>query len=163
MSNSDTPIWYFGYGSNMSRAIFVERRAMRPLAIRTGRLDGHRLCFDLPVGPGERGVANVVADEGGHVWGVLYLLTPADLDRLDRTEGVAFGAYERVAVTIVAADGTSVTAFTYRSRHGRPGRKPSPRYIGLLLDGAREQALPAAYVAWLRGLDRARDEREDAA
>src|SRR5262249_34573040 len=56
------PLWYFAYGSNLCRATFIERRRMSPLEIRRARLDGYRLTFDLPVGPGERGVANLVAD-----------------------------------------------------------------------------------------------------
>src|SRR5438445_11642886 len=52
-------VWYFGYGSNMSRSIFCERRGMRPLATRWGWLEGYRLCFDLPIGPGVRAVANL--------------------------------------------------------------------------------------------------------
>jgi cation transport regulator ChaC len=73
--------WYFAYGSNMQRATFVERRGMRPLAIRRAHLDDHRLCFDLPIGPGERGVANLQPEPGARTWGVAYLLT-ADACRL---------------------------------------------------------------------------------
>jgi hypothetical protein len=62
-------LWYFGYGSNMCRAIFVEQRGMRPLETTWGWLDGHRLCFNLPVGPGERGVANLVAEPGARTCG----------------------------------------------------------------------------------------------
>ena len=40
-----------------------------------------------------------------------------------------------------------------------PGRKPSRRYMGLLLSGARHYGLPDDYVAWLRNLDLAVDER----
>jgi cation transport regulator ChaC len=156
----DAPIWYFGYGSNMCRATFLGRRGMRPLETRTGRLDGYRLCFDLPVGPGERGVANVVADTGAHTWGVLYLLEPGELDRLDRTEGVHRGFYERLPISVICTGDTCVAAVTYRSPHGRAGRKPSARYLGLLLDGAREQALPDTWVDLLRAFELAVDERE---
>lgn len=57
-------LWYFAYGSNMHRAIFCERRGMCPLVTRRAWLENHRLCFDLPVGPGERGVANLEAAAG---------------------------------------------------------------------------------------------------
>jgi cation transport regulator ChaC len=159
MPNRDEPLWYFGYGSNMCRAIFLGRRAMQPLATCCGRLDGHRLAFDLAIGDGERGVANLVVDANAHTWGVLYQLPPAELDRLDRTEGVPHGVYDRVPVTVVVTDEATIAAVTYRSRHRRPGRKPSPRYMGLLLDGAREQALPDDYVRFLRAFPLAIDER----
>jgi len=53
------PIWYFGYGSNMNRAIFEERRRMQPLETRLGWLDDYRLRFNIPIGSGERAVANL--------------------------------------------------------------------------------------------------------
>ena len=156
---ADDALWYFAYGSNMNPATFLERRGMRPLATRCGWLPGYRLRFDLPIGPGERACANVTPDPATRVAGVLYRLTPADADRLDLTEGVPRGVYRRIAVDVLADDGDAVAAFTYQSSMGRPGRKPSARYLGLLLDGARMHGLPAEYVAWLEGFDLAFDER----
>jgi len=156
---SSDAVWYFAYGSNLCPAIFIERRGMRPLAARCARLDGHRLCFGLPVGPGERGVANVELDAADHVWGVAYLLRLEDFERLDRTEGVHRGFYTREAVTVTTEEGESIAAFTYRSASSTAGRKPSARYLGLLLEGARSHGLPADYVARLEALELAVDER----
>lgn len=154
------PLWYFGYGSNMSATTFLERRRMHPLATGTGRLLDYRLVFNLPIGPGERGVANVEPRAGACTWGVLYLLTAAECHRLDRTEGVHHGLYERLSVTIlVDGDTQRVPAFTYRSSRTREGRKPSARYLGLLIDGAVKHALPASYVRLLRSFELAFDER----
>ena len=156
---ADDTLWYFAYGSNMSAGTFVERRGIRPLETRWGWVTGYRLCFDLPIGPGERGCANIAPAEGVRVAGVLYRITPADAEHLDRTEGVPQGVYHRVAVDVLVEDVGPVSAFTYRSGRGRAGRKPSARYLGLLLDGARARGLPAAYVAWLEAFDLALDER----
>jgi gamma-glutamylcyclotransferase (GGCT)/AIG2-like uncharacterized protein YtfP len=152
--------WYFAYASNLNRAIFAERRGMRPLASRRARLDNYRLSFNLPIGPGERGVANVEPEAGAHVWGVVYLLGCEDCDRLDRSEGVHVGVYRRMAVDVMVDDEAVIAAFTYRSSWTTEGRKPSARYLGLILEGAREHALPPEYVRFLEGLERARDERE---
>jgi cation transport regulator ChaC len=156
---ANSALWYFAYGSNMSSAIFLERRGMHPLVTRRARLDGFSLCFSLPVGDGERGVANVQMAPGAHVWGVAYLVAACECDHLDRTEGVPAGFYERIPVTPCLDDGTRLEAFTYRSTRAVDGRKPSARYIGLLLDGARRHGLPAEYVQALAALDLARDER----
>ncbi len=156
-------LWYFAYGSNLNDAIFRERRGMQVHAAVRGRLDGFALRFDLPVGPGERGVANVAPADGAHVWGALYLLTVDDCDKLDRTEGVHFGAYQRLVVDVVRDDGTTCSAFTYRSTAAREARKPSARYLGLIVAGARQRGLPEEYVRWLESLDLAVDEREAAA
>lgn len=154
--------WYFAYGSNMQHATFVERRGMRPTAVRRACLDGHRLCFDLPVGPGERGVANLAADPAARTWGVIYRLAPAACDFLDRTEGVDRGYYRRIAVEVTTDDGARVVAFAYQGEARDPRRKPSARYLGLLLAGARELDLPAEYVDWLAAFPLAIDERATA-
>lgn len=151
--------WYFAYGSNMCRATFIERRGMRPLAARRAYLDGHRLCFDLPIGPGERGVANLRADPDARTWGVIYLLSTAACDVLDRTEGAGRGFYRRLPVEVVVGDGERVAAFAYRGDGRDPRRKPSARYLGLLLAGAHEQALPVEYADWLASFPHAVDER----
>ena len=153
-------LWYFAYGSNLDPAIFLERRRLAPLASRCARLDGFALSFDLPVGPGERGVANLVSAVAARTWGVAYHLTHDDALRLDRSEGVDRGYYVRLAVTVVGHPGDEpIAAFTYRSRHGVAGRKPSARYLGLLLAGARHHGLPADWIAHLEALELALDER----
>lgn len=162
LAPDDDGCWYFAYGSNMQRGTFVERRGMRPLATRRAYLDHHRLCFDLPIGPGERGVANLVVEAGARTWGVIYRLSPAACDFLDRTEGVDRGFYRRLSIDVGIDDGTRVTAFAYLGERRDARRKPSARYLGLLLDGARELALPDDYVAWLAAFPLAVDERQSA-
>jgi len=151
-------LWYFAYGSNMSGAILRERRGLAPLACRPATLADYRLVFTLPIGPGERGVANVEPAPGESICGVLYLLSAEDSERLDRTEGVP-RFYQRHAVEVVASDGERVPAYTYWSEFRADGRKPSARYLGLLLDGCREHCLPAEWVAYLEALPLAVDER----
>jgi len=156
----DPTLWYFAYGSNLDPGTFLGRRRMQPLATAIGVLHDFELRFDLPVGPGERGVANVAPRPGDHVWGALYHLTLADAERLDRTEGVDKGVYRRLVVEVITPDAACIGAFTYRSEISRPERRPSRRYLGLLLAGARELGLPREYVERLRTWPLAVDERE---
>jgi hypothetical protein len=151
--------WYFAYGSNMQRETFLGRRGMRPVKSVCARLDGWRLCFDLPVGAGERGVANVVVYADDHVCGVLHLITAAELERLERSEGVDRGWYRRVEVDVTTLDGERLRACTLTSGFAAQGRKPSARYLGLLLEGARQHGLPAEWIARLEAFERAIDER----
>lgn len=155
-----TSLWYFGYGSNVDRDTFLGRRRMRPLAARAAALDDWALHFDLPVGRGERGVANLRREPGARTWGVCWQITRAQAGHLDRTEGVPHGAYRRQAVQVETREGARLAAFTYCSERGVAGRKPSRRYLGLLLTGAREHGLPDEWIAYLRGLALAVDERD---
>jgi len=156
----DPRLWYFAYGSNLDRTIFIERRQMQPLDVRWGWLAGYRLCFNIPVGPGERGVANVEVAADARLCGALYLLTAPDCERLDNSEGVGVGLYRRVPVEVVTGNGERVGGFTYQSSAVTVGRKPSPRYMGLLLEGAHQHGLPAEWVAHLQAFPLAIDERE---
>ena len=91
--------WYLAYGSNMNRGIFESRRGMRPIQAQPALLENYRLRFNLPVGHGERGVANLESQAGARIWGVLYLITVEQSEHLDRTEG---GAYRRIPVSATA-------------------------------------------------------------
>ena len=153
----DDVVWYFAYGSNMCAATFLARRSMRPIEARCAYVDGYRLVFDIPVGPGERGVANLLATDEARTHGVAYLLTLDDALRLDRTEGVP-QLYARLPISMTTNGGV-VPGFTYRSPICVAGRKPSARYMGLLLDGARTHGLPMEYVAALEAMELAVDER----
>lgn len=155
---AEPPLWYFAYGSNLDPGTFLGRRGMRPRESRVAALPDHRLVFDLAIGPGERGVANLLPRAGEQVHGVAYQLTASAARRLDRTEGVP-RAYRRVEVTLETGDREMLAAFTYLSTHRRPERKPSRRYLGLILLGARHHGLPGAWIAHLRGLPLAVDER----
>jgi hypothetical protein len=152
-------LWYFAYGSNLDPDTFLGRRRMRPSAAHGAWLPGWELTFDLPVGPGERGVANLRPRAGAHVHGVAYALDSGQADHLDRSEGVDRGYYARTGVRLERDRGEPIEAFTYTSRHGVPGRKPSRRYLDLLLRGARHHGLPEAWILHLRGLELALDER----
>jgi cation transport regulator ChaC len=158
-SRNDGLLWYFAYGSNLDPQTFVGRRRMRPLATRAAVLPGWRLVFDLPVGRGERGVANLLAAADERAVGVAYQITVDQARHLDRSEGVP-RAYRREAVEVAALDGELLAAFTYVSPHRHRGRKPSRRYLGLLLRGARHHGLPDFHVEFLRSIEVAVDERQ---
>jgi cation transport regulator ChaC len=153
------PLWYFAYGSNLDPETFHGRRGMRPSEARPAFLDGWALVFDLPVGPGERGVANLRAQVGARTYGVAYAIDAAQATWLDRTEGVGQSYYVRTDVVLQDYRGEPVEAFTYASSRGVAGRKPSRRYLGLLLKGARHHGLPEDWILHLRALDIAVDER----
>jgi len=151
--------WYLAYGSNMNRSIFESRRGMRPIQAQPALLENYRLRFNLAIGLGERGVANLEFQAGARTWGVLYLISLEQSEHLDRTEGVPRGAYRRIPISAIVDGCEQIAAFTYQSEKISLGRKPSPRYIGLLIEGALQHGLPTTYLRYLRSFELAADER----
>ncbi len=135
----------------MHDSAFIERRRMRPLEWRAGRLKGYRLRFNLDGIPkGKAAPANITPDPGAEVWGVLYRITLREMLRLNSTEGVPGGAYVPTWLAVEDIDGRAVEAMTYVAVGNADDGRPSSRYIKLLRDGARAHGLPAA---WLRVLE----------
>jgi hypothetical protein len=156
---AEPTIHYLAYGSNLDPGTFLGRRRLHPLQSRVAQLAGYSLVFDLAVGSGERAVANVRKAPGDHLFGVVYELTLPEAEHLDRTEGVGRGGYRRIAVQVEVAGEGAQNAYTLESGRRRPGRKPSRRYMGLLLKGAAFHGLPSEWVARLRAFELAVDER----
>lgn len=138
-----TPLVYFAYGSNMSVA---RLRARIPAAapVGRGRLAGHALRFHKL---GDDGSAKLdaapSATPGDQVLGVLYHLSAADKAVLDPIEG---RGYEVIEVTIERDDGQAVRAFMYRAVRIDANARPFHWYVHHVLVGAREAALPQAYL-----------------
>jgi gliotoxin/aspirochlorine biosynthesis gamma-glutamylcyclotransferase len=151
--------WYFAYGSNLAPDTFCRRRRMQPQNAVCACLENFSLVFDLPVGPSNRGVANVVMQQGEEVWGVAYQISRAEGKRLDRSEGVHRGYYRRIGISVQVRGENPLQGFTYTSGRGRPNRLPSARYLGLLVTGARHHSLPEAWLARLQAWPLATDER----
>lgn len=139
---------YFAFGANTCRDVLVRRRRIEPIASEAAELRDHRLAF---VQPGLRWIepafASVLEAPGCTVHGVLHLLRPGDLERLDRYESRAHARLER---TVHAATRGPLRAWMYVARRPVFGRAPSRRYVELLVRGAREHGLPEA---WIRELE----------
>lgn len=136
---------YFAYGSNMSTTVMADR-CPRALPIGPARLDDHRLDFRLPSRRWGGFAADLVADEGAALWGVLWELASEDLSELDRFEA----SYDRY--TVLPVNGGPVAAMTYRVKSElveTAGGLPHPEYLAHLIAGAREHGLPAGYVEHL--------------
>jgi cation transport regulator ChaC len=144
-------VWYFAFGANMHDSAFRERRGMRPLEWRPGRIQGYRLRFNLERRPkGRAAPANIYLDPQTEVWGVLYKITRRDSLRLDASEGVPGRRYWPIWLEAEDIDGNPITAVTYIAEGKALDGRPSLRYLTLLREGARSHGLPDH---WLRLLD----------
>jgi gamma-glutamylcyclotransferase len=138
-------ILVFAYGSNM---LLARLRARTPSAWPLGcaRLPGHRLHWHK-VGRDGSGKCDIVASEdpGDAVHGVLYSIAHAEKPRLDAAEGLGQGYDERRLM--LAHAGGAVEAWAYVATHVDPALRPFTWYRALVLAGAVEHGLPAAYAA----------------
>jgi gamma-glutamylcyclotransferase len=140
---------YFAYGSNMSSAqLKAWGTAHRCLG--AAELRDHRLAFLRRSVRWRAGAADIVQAPGESVWGVLWEL-PFGARELDVKES-AGKAYRRRAVE-VHVDGSPVTAMAYEVIEKAPTElRPRREYVQLMVDGAREHGLPAAWLKRLHAL-----------
>lgn len=90
-------VWYFAFGANMHDSACRERRQMRPIEWRPGRIRGYRLRFNLEGRPkGKAAPAKISLDPKAEVCGLLYQITRKDLQWLDHTEGVPGHRYRHL-------------------------------------------------------------------
>ena len=147
-------VWYFAFGANMHDRAFQERRGMRPLEWRPGRIRGYRLRFNLDGRPrGRAAPANLGSDSSAEVWGVLYRITRADLVHLDSTEGVPGRRYRHHWAEAEDTSGRRMPAVTYIADGNETDGRPSSRYITLLREGARAHGLPEPYLRFLDAVE----------
>lgn len=139
-------VWYFAYGSNL----WIDQKERRTSAIRTGvdrpriaRLANYRFAFNKRGGKG-RVYANIMACPGEEVIGVVYRCKPSTLETMSEYEG----GYERMAVTVVIEDGSSVEAITYVAMEKNVGgdARPSDEYLTRIITGAAQHGLPQDYL-----------------
>lgn len=147
----------FAYGSNMCSGRFRAYRVHPEGAGRSAVLTGYRLLFNKESMDGS-GKANVEAQVGALVWGVLYSIPDADLAPLDDGEV----GYERLSLPVRTTDNVESQAWVYiASQPNNSGLRPYTWYKGFLVEGAREHALPPAYIATLENIDAVQDASTD--
>lgn len=136
---------YFSYGSNMSLRR-LQQRTPSAAVIEVAELIGHKLMFHKR---GRDGSAKCDAAETGcledRVIGVLYEIQDSEKATLDLMEGLGNG-YEEKAVVVKIPWGSVIEAQTYYATHIDASLKPYHWYKAHVLQGARENELPAPYV-----------------
>jgi gamma-glutamylcyclotransferase (GGCT)/AIG2-like uncharacterized protein YtfP len=151
-------LYYFAYGSNMC-AGRLRRRVPSAHPLFVTQLRGHVLRFHKRSTDGSaKADAEFTGNESDSVWGVVYEIDPAQKHDLDTAEGLGDG-YEEKLVQVRDCAGQVYSAFMYfASRsHINPSLKPYSWYVRFVLEGARQHALPAAYVAAIEAVPSVND------
>lgn len=141
---------HFAYGSNMSTARLEKR--IGPVRQRgIAKLEGHEIRFNKK-SDDLSGKTNIGASQGSVVWGVLYELTPPQLEKLAKIEK----GYAEQEVSVHVGDMQS-RARTFVAKKSTPGLRPTRDYLNHMIVGAREHQLPAEYIRMLESVEVADD------
>jgi len=139
--------YYFAYGSNMSTRYLYNVRGVLPARSEWGLIESHSVNF---LASSLGAFAYLTRAEGKRAYGVLHRVSQQDLEKIKASEG---DAYQWTTLPVQSSDGQVVPAQTLLRPSPGPAGKPSRRYLRLLLEGANEHHLPAAYLAELQGME----------
>ncbi len=143
---------YFAYGSNLD-PVQMKERCISAVKSYVAKLPDHVLDFPRRSEHRKGGVASVTTRVGSAVWGVVFAITPADLEKLDRHEGYRgagspeLNAYNRQKCIVHEAGDPSKprTVWTYVA-NPMGDYLPHRDYLALICRGARHWKLPEDYL-----------------
>ncbi len=141
-------IYYFAYGSNMDE-IQMKNRCPGAKLVGKAELRNYVLAFTIYSPERKCGCADIVPNPTQSVWGLLYAVTPKDLEALDVYEGTPMH-YRRISVAVVGESETEKTAETYEVvSKAITFQKPSQDYLEKLTSAAEKFSFPDVYRAFL--------------
>jgi len=138
---------YAAYGSNLDPEQMRQRCPHSP-SRGAGWLEGWRLTFGGEDLGWEGALATVVEDPGSRVFVMIWDISDADEEQLDRWESADTGLYRKIRVRTQTLEGEVLTWLYVLD--GYEGGLPSARYLGVMADAAERAGAPDDYVAELR-------------
>ncbi|KAL6262422.1 hypothetical protein P5V15_007508 [Pogonomyrmex californicus] len=152
---------YFAYGSNL---LAKRIRLNNPTAIvkDIGYIKNFRLDFQRYSQRWRGTSATIVETENSVVWGVVWEINKCNLSTLDCQEGVQDKIYHAMQINVETPSGTTLNCRVYQQcdnpkEYIKPEdfpmeKRPSPLYINMILEGAKENNLPADYIEFLKSI-----------
>jgi len=141
-------VWYFAYGSNIDEERLRTKRGVEPVSSTVGVLRDYKFLFNKKSKYKNCSYANVVPEEGSVVYGVLYLVSRSDLEKLDYYEGCPT-EYYRIKLVVEKLSGDKVMAWIYIANRTKEDLKPCEGYVDIILRGARRFELPEDYINYI--------------
>lgn len=143
---------YFGFGSNLKcRRLQINCPSAQFLC--KAELKDYKLVFAGSSMFWKGGTATIRPSPGDRVWGAVWKLDPKDVPSLDIQEGVPLGIYSKMTVTVISDEGDIKNVITYARPEEIPVAAPSPQYLQVVLEGARECSLPQEYFEELNKIE----------
>jgi gamma-glutamylcyclotransferase (GGCT)/AIG2-like uncharacterized protein YtfP len=148
----------FCYGSNMSKRR-LQARVPSARFFAVAELPGHRLRFHKAAMDGSAKCdAEETGDPNDRVIGVIYDIADNEKPDLDRHEALGRG-YEEKQVELLVAGERRLHAWMYFATRINDSLKPFHWYKDHVLVGARENGLPADYIALIEAVEAIEDPR----
>lgn len=153
----------FAYGSNMCTGR-LRQRVPSAVPVRVARLLNHSLRFHKRSDKDGSGKCDAffTGEPADVVWGVVFDIDPAEKPDLDRHEGLGHGYVERL-IAVIDLDGGMHPVFMYAAGAGHidPALRPYSWYRRLVVEGARQHALPPDYIARIEAVPATEDPDRD--
>jgi gamma-glutamylcyclotransferase (GGCT)/AIG2-like uncharacterized protein YtfP len=143
---------YFSYGSFLDSATLKKHC---PKTVYGGKalLPNWEVQFNFLSRTYNGGVTGIEPAPAKLVRGVLYEMNDDELLHLDSIEGVPDGIYYRQTIYVVDDLGKAVKAATYRTTNPKGPFKPTKKYVGLMISGAKEHGLEPDYIKSLEMIE----------
>ena len=141
---------YFAYGSNMDWAQ-MQRRCPSAQFVCVARLADYGFAIARHSRLRRCGTANIFAERGSEVWGVVYDVSEQDFTTLDGFED----GYrrERASVYILNDGNQPLDVIVYIAEKENDVPLPNAAYKQHILAGARHWRLPQAYCELLEKIE----------
>lgn len=137
-------VYYFAYGSNMSRRR-LRKRIHSTEFVGAGSISGYYMSFSKKGADGSAKCGLYLSDNPNiYTHGVIFSFQRSELERLDEIEGNGYG-YQRRIVPVTGEAGDSFEAITYIALNRQADLLPFTWYKYHVCVGAREAALPGEY------------------
>ncbi|HEY6368169.1 MAG TPA: gamma-glutamylcyclotransferase family protein [Candidatus Binatia bacterium] len=139
-------MYYFAYGSNMNWEQ-MKRRCPSTQFVCVASLKDYHFAIARHSRLRNCGTANIVANAGSEVWGIVYDVSELDLVALDAFED----GYRREKLLVRASDDSqrSVEVLVYIAEKEDNVPLPNPDYKRLIVEGARHWNIPESYCSML--------------
>ena len=135
---------YFAFGSNMLPSR-LQRRCPTAMVKTRAIAHGYRVAFDK-LSEDTSGKANLVGcDNSGPALGIVYELSPDDVDELDAFEGPGYRRQDGFVVTCFDT-GEELSTCTYVAIDRAPELRPYDWYLALVLAGLACHDIDPSYV-----------------
>ena len=136
-------IYYFAYGSNLDQGQ-MNKRCPDSKLVGRAVLKDYALDFMIYSTKRKCGCADIIKNEKGEVWGLIYSLSEKDLKALDRYEGCP-NYYKRIEIKVINDSGVEIKAYAYEVVDKKSFTKPSKEYLDIIKNAAKKYNFPKNY------------------